>query len=303
MWLFAIVSFRNQNLDIKARPLKLDFQTSGATHLPRMASETHPSVKVLATMLDGTVEELFVHMANLPDKTPTGGIVKSGSLHWKDIKPEHRGCFEVSGEQQEKLKGILPEHGHYGFFVQNEQYDMCMELLDEKGNYKDTGRMAVVPSMTCFCENANDDPEKYSFRFSSLVNSSQQGKQEGLAAADENSGVVTLRIRLLKDPPERYISKGISRGATTRGAMRGSNTCNLEVGYGAFTGTTWKTTNKVAASEDVIVKLRVNAATRDTEHHVLWARNMEEAKKRFGPSDFVPDEMSEAETEEDKMKV
>lgn len=292
------MSFRNQNLDIKARPLKLDFQTSGATHLTRMATSTQRKRKapenaiegldLAYEMHDGTVKTVRMYIGNLPDKTCSGKTVSSGSVHWgRDMAEELRGYFILHGVQRNQIEAVILSSGPFGlFFEHDKKHDMCMQLLDKKGKYPDTGDMAIVPALTCFCENAGE--EGCNYQFSMLVNSSQQGKEQGLGNADENTGVFTLHSQFLKPPMPRRISKGLS-GGISRG--RSSTTFNAEAGFGAYTGSSWDPSDQDPASEMKTFEFRVKVQERDTDNPVLFASDLEEARKKYGPSGFVPDDV------------
>lgn len=254
-------------------------------------------------MHDGTVKGVRMYIVNIPEKTSSGKIVSSGSMYLDEIAKERRGWFNLHGENKDQVEAVVPTSGPFGFFFKHDdEFAMSMRLLDEKGNFPD-GQNAIVPEGTCFCENPGQ-----SNQFSELVISSKQGKEQGLGPADESSGVVTLRSRFLKDPEVyRCISNAVTRGGggvTRGGGLRGppEKSYNCQVGFGAHTGTTWTTSNKVAACEVKTVTFRIKVAQRETQP-VHFASTWEEAQKKYGPPKFVPDESSDDdETSSDDKK-
>jgi len=272
-----------------------------------MTSHAKEFLQLAYVMHDDTVKYVRMYIFNLPEETSSGKTVSSGSMHFNEIAKELRGCFNVYGENQDQVEAVVHTSGPIGFCFDydncDKKYEMSMRLLDEKGNFPD-GDDAIVPRMTCFCENVGQKNQ-----FSTLVIRSKQGKEQGLRRADKDSGVVTLRSRFNRDPEVyRSISKAVTRGGggvTRGGGFRGppEKSSSCEVGFGDFTGTTWTKSNLVAASAVKNVTFRIKVAQPETEKPVPFASTWEEAQKKYGPPKFVPDESSDDdETSSDDKK-
>tara|TARA_Y100000389_G_scaffold37286_1_gene31614 strand:- start:36539 stop:37372 length:834 start_codon:yes stop_codon:yes gene_type:complete len=256
-----------------------------------MPSEVKDALDFVCEMHGGGVKHVRMRIANLPEKTPNGNRVSSGSLHWDFIAERLRGHFVLHGEELNKIEADIPTSGPFGFFFDWEgDDDMSIRLTDEKGKFPD-GDRAIVKKMTCFCENP-DVP----YQFSELVNESEQGKAQGLGSADILSGVITLHLRFLRDPEVRALK---AKGLCTRGGAP-RKSFNGEVGLGAYTGTTWKTSNQVPVSEIKTMKFRIKVGQRETEKPVAFASTLQEAQKKYGPSEFEPDDMSDDDEKQPK---
>jgi hypothetical protein len=213
-------------------------------------------------MLDGTTETVDMLAANV-QITKNGHNVSSGSLHWRELNANSRGCFKVDNDNE--LTVFLPHSGPFAFFFDKDQ--VCAKLHDKKGLYK-ANSFAIVPGMRCFVENTGQARQ-----FSVLATSSEQGKELGLDPTDEDANVFTLHTFLVEPPVDAIIgpTRGGTRGAT-RGPTRGIKGYNVAAGFGEETGTTWTKSNALPASETLATQFRIKVLQRNTEQPVSFTQ-------------------------------